>query len=745
MQALIRRNNWPITHPDPISCDCDESRIRAWVAPGDLVGTLFRDTLPADVVSRWQGAFSEEEHVRMCLEQSQLSTLWRANRCHDGGVFVNVFKTGVEGDLYCAPQVRNRILPIKATDGSYYWRDEMNRARVFHGLNVVYKRPPYHPKVHGPFDPLYSLTASDMKNIANWGFNLVRLGVPWVAVEPTKGAFNNTYLAIMRKIVDDLYANGIYTVVDFHQDAFSRLTCGEGFPKWVVRDLLKPDDNCGWSFGCDRFASYDYVVDSEGYPLDSECLKRPFTDYNKAPEVQHAWGNLYANRNNAQERMGQYWKRVSETFKTSNGVLGYDIINEPIGDTLADVANLNPGNVDWYYLGSNEGRTCGLYQNMAKKIREGDGNAVLMYENAPFPDTIPVEQRPLTPGVHAVGFTPKYNPLPDKPGESFSNYKALNFHYYSCGFACSGSTTCPSNGNPPDSCTDTADTWATDSVESRVKSSKRLEGGVIMSEFGSCEESLSCVKEIERVIAPAEKHFLSWAYWQFKYFDDVTSISGKTEGIYAINGSIQSQKLNALQRTYAPEIGGDPLETLFNSTTLAFRIRYVSNGQTTRVYAPATRYPFVRNGTTAGTAVNRDGDWWSVTSSPSAYTTSFYLVNEIQTELTGSIATPNDGHTATWSSIPSEKTNFILEVASSAMNPNADSVVLTVSSDDQDNTQVCFMQVSTARRTDCAVPDHLQDSLLFSYKVTLSVGSATFPVHGMGPILNRNITVSYTI
>jgi len=60
--------------------------------------------------------------------------------------------------------------------------DESGRSILFHGVNVVYKVAPYIP-TQDLFDPAESLNAEDIKNLKDWGFNFVRLGVMWEAVE----------------------------------------------------------------------------------------------------------------------------------------------------------------------------------------------------------------------------------------------------------------------------------------------------------------------------------------------------------------------------------------------------------------------------------------------------------------------------------------------------------------------------------------------------------------------------------
>jgi len=55
------------------------------------------------------------------------------------------------------------------------------------------------------------------------GFNVVRLLVIWEAIEPKKkGEYNTEYLTYIRKIVQEAKDQGIYVLMDMHQDMFSR-------------------------------------------------------------------------------------------------------------------------------------------------------------------------------------------------------------------------------------------------------------------------------------------------------------------------------------------------------------------------------------------------------------------------------------------------------------------------------------------------------------------------------------------
>lgn len=84
-----------------------------------------------------------------------------------------------------------------------------------HGVNVVYKVAPYIPEAD-KYDSQSSLTDDDILALKNWGFNFVRLGVMWEAVERAPGVYNETYLEEVDKLITRLGDQGIYTMVDAH-------------------------------------------------------------------------------------------------------------------------------------------------------------------------------------------------------------------------------------------------------------------------------------------------------------------------------------------------------------------------------------------------------------------------------------------------------------------------------------------------------------------------------------------------
>lgn len=86
---------------------------------------------------------------------------------------------------------------------------------ILHGVNIVPKTAPYIP-LNNTFDPVFSLTDAEIQGLSEWGFNVVRLGIMWQAVETAPGVYNDTYLTEMNELINKMGAQGIYSLVDGH-------------------------------------------------------------------------------------------------------------------------------------------------------------------------------------------------------------------------------------------------------------------------------------------------------------------------------------------------------------------------------------------------------------------------------------------------------------------------------------------------------------------------------------------------
>jgi endoglycosylceramidase len=177
--------------------------------------------------------------------------------------------------------------------------DARGRVVVLHGTNMVYKLAPYYPSAIG-FGP------SDAAFLKRIGFNAVRVGVLWQAVEPQPGVYDDAYLHHIAQTVAMLGRYGIVSLLDFHQDQYNQLFEGEGFPSWAVQDDgLPPEPKLG--FGA------DYV----GMP----ALSRAFDHFWESSPGPGGVG--------LQNRYAAAWAHVATFFKANHNVLGYELMNEP--------------------------------------------------------------------------------------------------------------------------------------------------------------------------------------------------------------------------------------------------------------------------------------------------------------------------------------------------------------------------------------------------------------------------------
>jgi endoglycosylceramidase len=186
--------------------------------------------------------------------------------------------------------------------------DQTGRVIILHGVNEVYKVPPYCPP-----DKPWGLQPADAKLMHSLGFDVVRLGYLWEGFEPEKGKWDYKYLDCLQRSESMLAKEHIFTLVDSHQDVYTQEFGGEGFPAWSVHDHhLKPPN-----------------------PLP------PFPHNEYLRVVEAAFDGLWANRGNVWQSYAQAWGKVAAFFAKDKMVLGYDLMNEPWpGKYMEQCANL---------------------------------------------------------------------------------------------------------------------------------------------------------------------------------------------------------------------------------------------------------------------------------------------------------------------------------------------------------------------------------------------------------------------
>jgi len=308
--------------------------------------------------------------------------------------------------------------------------------------------------------------------------------------------------------------------------------CGEGIPDWLTPESLVP-------FPLPVTES-PYDLDSNGYPNLTECLQYTFADYYFSYQVENAFQCLYDNTNGLQDQFVKFWNLVSETFNNTEGVLGYELINEPWpGNGFLDPDLLLPGIADKVNLEP-------MYDRLQATIRANDNNHIIFYEHSL-----------VDPGFSGFSHGPG--------GPTYNDRSVLSYHIY-CG--------------PTDREGDPSNIWECDLedgyfYETSMEDVVRLGGGGFMTEFGAMTNASVAIESIEFLATLADNYLQSWCYWQFKFYQDITT-AGNGESFY-INGQLEEVKVKALSRTYAQAIAGVPSAMSFDMSTSAFELSFTLN------------------------------------------------------------------------------------------------------------------------------------------------------------------------
>src|SRR4051812_5169943 len=99
----------------------------------------------------------------------------------------------------------------------------------------------------------------------------------------------------------------------------------------------------------------------------------------------------------------------------------------------------------------------------------------------------------------------------------------------------------------------------------------------MMTEFGAMEGTAVGLEALDFVMDQADKHIQSWAYWQYKYFDDITTQGGGGESLWFPNGTLDTGKVKILSRTYAQAIAGVPTQQSFDVENGNYALTYTIN------------------------------------------------------------------------------------------------------------------------------------------------------------------------
>jgi len=189
-------------------------------------------------------------------------------------------------------------------------------------MSISYKLAPFAPTLD-TFDPVHSFSNDDLRLFDKLNLNIIRLGISWAAVQPTKGpnGFDLTYLSLLKDLVVAAEKAGIYVLVECHQDLFSEKFLGDGAPSWAITKdwstLPFPMPIHGLSKAkYNQFGHVDSAPtnmnqsDEWGFEYASDAVTRAF------------WG-LYTNYDGVQDEFIRFWGKLAETFSGMSNVIGY--------------------------------------------------------------------------------------------------------------------------------------------------------------------------------------------------------------------------------------------------------------------------------------------------------------------------------------------------------------------------------------------------------------------------------------
>ena len=193
-------------------------------------------------------------------------------------------------------------------DGSIF-RDTVNRMLILRGLNYVNKdQENKHLNLIGD---------TAFREMKEWGYNSVRLGINWSALEPTPNQYDSVYLKDLDDRISMARRHNLYVILDMHQDLYGE-KFGGGAPLWATLDQGLPHITGGtWS---------------DAYYI-SPAVQASFDSFWENAKVPNGMG--------LQDHYSKTWKMLAQRYRNDNNIIGFDVMNEPfIGSQVNKVLGI---------------------------------------------------------------------------------------------------------------------------------------------------------------------------------------------------------------------------------------------------------------------------------------------------------------------------------------------------------------------------------------------------------------------
>ena len=196
---------------------------------------------------------------------------------------------------------------------------------LLRGANVNQLVDFYQPREDVP--ATRPLTEEDFEGMAALGFDVVRLGVSWSALEPERGELDEAYLEQIDDAIAWAKANGIRTVIDLHQDSWSNDPTAEGTE-------CRPGTDPMWGYD----GAPDWATIWDGAP---RCQ---FQGRDISPAGDRAFEHFWFDTDGIQSALVRTWGELAGRYADEPAVAGFDLMNEPgFGQTAPVTTSLQLG------------------------------------------------------------------------------------------------------------------------------------------------------------------------------------------------------------------------------------------------------------------------------------------------------------------------------------------------------------------------------------------------------------------
>ena len=174
--------------------------------------------------------------------------------------------------------------------------------------------------------PTIPICELDAAQLQSFGYDSVRLPVSWSLLEPQPGQIDQTYIERIAQIVAWFKQAGIYTVIDMHQDAWSKYV-------FTAPGAICPPP----------FTAVSGAHEADGAPqwasnhLTPVCALAGIREIDPAVEEDFSrfWANLPApDGTGLQDHFAKVVVALVSRFHNEPAVAGYELFNEPLPGLL---------------------------------------------------------------------------------------------------------------------------------------------------------------------------------------------------------------------------------------------------------------------------------------------------------------------------------------------------------------------------------------------------------------------------